>query len=221
MVVSVADFNGDPNIGLYAKANNELAITGVEAPAKFVRKLEKTLNVDVVKTSIGGTSLVGVFTVFKGKQLIVSNIITSEEQDFLKSVGVRFKVLNLGLTAIGNNLVLSKKAVIANPEFSLSDVRLINKTLELPVRRYSIAGFKVPGSVVVVNNEKAGVTPLATSHDYKLLKSILGVNAEELTVNQGSGFVTSGLVFNEQGVLASNKCFGFELARIEQVLLNS
>lgn len=221
MAVAVADFNGDPNIGLYAKASDDIALIGLEAPRKFVLKLKKTLKVDTIRFSIGGSSLIGVFTVFSRKhnKFFVSGIATDSELDVLRSQGVNFDVLNVSLTALGNNLLLGNGYIMANPNYSLSDIRTINKITGLNVRRSGIAGFNVPGSVAVINSSKAAITASATLDDIKSFKKVFHITPELATVTQGTGFLSSAIIYNTQGLVISNSCFGIELARLEKILL--
>jgi translation initiation factor 6 (eIF-6) len=79
--VDLATFDGNPNIGLYLFATNDYCLAPESTSDKLLHKIEKVLDVPVIKLNIAGTPLLGVFLSGNSEQLLVPSIIFDKEKE--------------------------------------------------------------------------------------------------------------------------------------------
>ena len=82
-----------------------------------------------------------------------------------------------------------------------------------------LGGTHVPGSLVVMNNRNAAISNLLSSREEEMIKELLRVETERVSVNMGSPFISSGVVVNNNGLIIGNATGGAEAAMIEQALM--
>ncbi|MEM2451924.1 MAG: translation initiation factor IF-6, partial [Candidatus Methanomethylicia archaeon] len=98
------------------------------------------------------------------------------------------------------------------------DVEIIRDVLDVEVEKFTIAGYKVVGSVGVANNRGCIVHPMASEEELKNISEILKVKVDVGTVNAGFPIVGVGIVANSNGILVGSASTGPEIAHIERVL---
>jgi translation initiation factor 6 len=76
-------------------------------PAKLEQQIRETLGVDVVKTSIAMTSLIGIFSALNNKTMIVPDILEKSEKKTLSDSVGELVVLDVKYTAIGNLVAMN------------------------------------------------------------------------------------------------------------------
>ena len=60
----------NPNIGVFARASDSVAVVPKMCPEVFAEEIGKALEVDVIRTDISGTGLVGAFVVMNDKGVL-------------------------------------------------------------------------------------------------------------------------------------------------------
>lgn len=211
------DFNGNPNIGLYCYANNDYCLVPNNFPEKLVRKIEKALNVNVYRTNIAGTPLLGVFLSGNDNLLLIPKITFKREIENLKNFKIKYHILDSELTALGNNILISNKTIIINPDYSKKIEKELSKLFDLEVKKFYSRGIKTIASLVRTNKEGALVSDIIPYNKQEDLKILLGVkNIESSTVNFGNPIISSGIIINDKGIIIGSKTTGPEMMSIEQ-----
>ncbi|MBN16910.1 MAG: translation initiation factor IF-6 [Candidatus Thermoplasmatota archaeon] len=217
MGLKSADLLGTGQIGVHLAVAGSVLFAPMQLSKKEVSALESTLGLEVAKISIGGSALVGALIAGNSNGIAVADIATSEDIDRLTSYGDVI-VMESGVNAAGNLLVINENGIIASPVLPQEGLDVLSETLRVECSAINIAGNDTPGSVAVCNNKGVLVHPDITEHDVEKIESILGVPAMVGTVNFGSPYVGSGCVATDEGAWAGSQTTGPELNRIEDAL---
>ncbi len=216
--VDLATFNGNPNIGLYLFATNKYCLVPESTSDKLLHKVEKVLDVPVIKLNIAGTPLLGVFLSGNSEQLLVPSIIFDKEQEVLEKNNINFKVFDTELTALGNNIVFSNDALLINYDYDINSRKKLRELTGKNIISKEFGDVKTVGSAIILRGKRAVISPLLEKHK-QLIKDLLKLDIVEVSsVNFGNPYVSSGLVANDKGLLIGEKTTGFESMRIEQAL---
>ena len=73
------DLSGDPNIGVYARVFEDVAIVYPGAPREFTDALAEELDVEIVVTSIQGSAIIGSLVAGNSQGLVVSGLAAADE----------------------------------------------------------------------------------------------------------------------------------------------
>ncbi|MEM2006243.1 MAG: translation initiation factor IF-6 [Sulfolobales archaeon] len=212
---------GSPHIGTYVVATDEVVLAPKGVERDFIEKAKEVLSVtDVVEVTIARTALIGIFSIARGKVVIVPDIIGDEEVDELKYSGIRVEVLETSnFNALGNIILHNSRSMFAHPELNKDIASRIASLLGANLYALgAIASIPTVGSAAVVTDKGGIVHPSASSEDLKKLSEFFGVEFDVGTVNFGIGFVKSGLVANNYGALVGELTTGPEIIRIMKAL---
>ncbi|HEX3001064.1 MAG TPA: translation initiation factor IF-6 [Methanoregula sp.] len=209
-------FDGDPNIGVFARVLGDIAIIPPEAPEDFKAAIKAALGVTLVETTIQGSSIIGSLVAGNSRGMVVSGLATEEEIDIL-SQHREVLLLTESMNAAGNVIMANDSFAAVHPDMP-SDLReAIGEFLGVETIALVLGGVKTVGMAGVATNKGVIVHPRATDRQIELLEKIAQVPVGTGSVNMGSGLVGTGLLVNEQGYIAGNATSGFELGRIEDV----
>ncbi|NOY12111.1 MAG: translation initiation factor IF-6 [Archaeoglobi archaeon] len=211
-----AAIHGNPLVGLYVRASEDLAVIGVR-DEKVEGLIAEELEVEVTRTTICGSELVGVMMAMNSKGAVVSkNILRKELEALERKVDVL--VLDTEITCMGNVIALNDRGAIVHPELDQRLMDRISDFLDVEVVQGTIGGIKTVGMSAVVTNRGALVNPNANDWEMKRIEEVLGVEPVKGTVNFGSEMVGTGVVANSKGYVAGRDTTGFELGVIEEAL---
>jgi len=209
-------FDGDPNIGVFARVLGDIAIIPPEAPEAFKAAIKAALGVTLVETTVQGSSIIGSLVAGNSRGLVVSGLATDEEIDIL-SQHREVLLLTESMNAAGNVIMANDSFAAVHPDMP-SDLReAIGEFLGVETVALVLGGVKTVGMAGVATNKGVIVHPRATDRQIEQLEKIAQVPVGTGSVNMGSGLVGTGLLVNEQGYIAGNATSGFELGRIEDV----
>ena len=212
---------GSPHIGTYVVVTDNIALVPKGAEEELKRKIRDVLSVsDIVETTIAGTSLIGIFAVAHGKLVLVPDIVREEEVEGLRGLGLRVEILETSnFNALGNVILHNSRALLAHPELDKDLVARIASFFGLSTyARGAIANIPTVGSAAVVTDRGGLVHPASTSEDLRGLGELFGVEFDTGTVNFGIGFIRSGLIANNYGVLVGELTTGPEIVRVTKAL---
>lgn len=208
------NFSEDPNLGLYGLASANYCIIGLKIKSKKIKEIEETLGVDVLQTKIDGTESAGIFLAGNDEFLLVPASIKEHEKERLKELPVDIIEIETELNAFGNNLIIGKDTIVVNPRFNKKVVEKIRKETGYKVVKHGINKTGIIGANAIILKEKGLMNPNVSEKELRKLGKILKVEFDYGTVNFGSGFLRSGLVFNENGVVIGERSTGPEIDRI-------
>ncbi len=218
MHVYRTDFNGNPNVGLYVFASDKYCLIGKEVSDKHIKQIETALKVPVHKITIAGTSLLGVFLAGNSDCLLIPEIVFEEEIKAIENLGIKYKIINTNLTALGNNILCNDKGALVNPEFKDKDIKQIKEALDVNVKQGTIAGLDTTGSLAVINDKGCLVHNEIKESEIKIIEKLLEIKISKSTINLGNPYIGSGLAANTKGFIVGKLSGGPELVNIEENL---
>lgn len=210
------NLSGNPNLGVYISVTDSVALVPLNIPEPMEKEIKESLEVEVLRTSISGSSLAGALTVGNSNGFLVSRYTMDREVEALQHAGLNVEKMPDRFTAVGNIVLVNDQGALVSPSLSDKSLDMINKVLEVDAQRATLAGFNILGSVASVTNKGALVHPQSTPAEIELVEEVLKVPADVGTVNRGVGLVGACSIANSQGVMVSEGTTGPEMARIEE-----
>ncbi|MFP4524359.1 MAG: hypothetical protein ACLFO2_03540 [Candidatus Woesearchaeota archaeon] len=211
-------FNGNPNVGLYGVATDELLLMGKEVPDDKDDMLEKVLGLPVRRVSIAGTGLLGVFCLWHEGKLLIPGIAFDHELQDLEELGVAYQVIDTDLTCLGNNVLVGRKSALAHPDFTDADLSRIGDALGLPVERATVMEVESVGAVGVTRGLKGLFHRDIPPEAVKDLESQLGLEITQGTVNMGNPYIKSGVLVTNDGFIIGDASGGPEVRNADEAL---
>jgi len=220
MPIHLDDIGGSAEVGLFGLATDKFLLLSKSVIPRKARLFSDILGVKASRVSIMGSILISPFIAANSNGIIISNLALDEEvQQIKKSIPeARVCVLNSRNTAVGNLILCNDKGAVASTVFSKNEVKEIEETLDVEVIQANIASRTYVGSLAVATNIGAVVYVEATDEEIKMLNEILRIHSYVGTVNDGVGFVRSGIIANSNGAIVGSRTTGPELLTITQAL---
>jgi len=218
MHVSKLDFDSNPNVGLYAFANDQFCLVGKGINKKATELLKKVLDVPIHSISICGTSLIGVFIAGNNDKILVPSIAFDDELKELDKLKIKYDIIDTKLTALGNNILCNGKGCIVNPEFKTKAIKQISDALGVPTIKGTIAGFEIVGACAALNDKGCVIHRDIISKEIDTVEKILGIECTNGTINMGSPYLKSGVISNSKGFIIGNISSGPEIQFVDEGL---
>ena len=209
-------FGGDPNIGVFARVLGDIAIIPPESTDDFRAAVKAALNVELVETTIQGSTIIGSLVAGNSRGLVVSGLATEDEVDILAEHR-EVLLLHESMNAAGNVIMANDSFAAVHPDMPTDMMHAIGEFLGVEVITLVLGGVKTVGMAGVATNKGVIVHPRATDQQIARLEQVAKVPVGTGSINMGSGLVGTGLLVNEKGYIAGNATSGFELGRIEDV----
>ena len=213
------DFNGNPHIGVYCRANNEIAFVPSFLNEKEKMAIKKILHTKAIEITVGGSTITGSLIAMNSNGIIVTDFISEEE---LRIIEKNFKgdimVIDDRFNAAGNNILANDYGAIIHPLIKEDTMKKIEKILNVRARKSTIAGLNTVGMAAVATNRGVLCHPKIREEEKKMVEEVMGVEANVGTVNHGMPYVGAGVIANENGAIASRNTTGIEMGRIEEAL---
>jgi translation initiation factor 6 len=209
-------FDGDPNIGVFARVIGDIAIIPPESPEEFRDAVKQALDVEIIPTLIQGSAIIGSLVSGNSRGIIVSGLAADDE---IARFSEYREVMRLSETmnAAGNVIMANDTFAAVHPELPVDVAEAIGEFLKVEVIHLTLGGIKTVGMAGVATNKGVIVHPRATAQQIARLEEVAKVPVGTGTINMGSGLIGTGLLVNERGYIAGNATSGFELGRIEDV----
>ncbi|MDE1863354.1 MAG: translation initiation factor IF-6 [Thaumarchaeota archaeon] len=209
------DIYRSPNVGIYAKCNDDFVfIPNGFAPTK-AEKLCQFLNARHVFTSVANTRLIGALMVANNKGLLLPrNSLEEEIVHLRKSTGLNVEVLDTKYTALGNLICVNDRGGIMSPLIPQEFVKTVEDVLGVEVIRKRIAGYHQAGAMAIATSRGGIIHPAAEEDEVRTISNVLGVEVEPATINGGSPFVASGILANNASLVVGTLTNGPELVML-------
>ncbi len=212
---------GSPNIGVYALTTNSFTIIPVETSLRKVRLIREVLRGEVVFSTVGGSTLVGVLAAANSKGIVLPHYASDEEVEVLRDVwDGNIARVDCRRTALGN-LILANDYGAVGAEDLMKEKGVVEKirdVLDVEMVSGEIAGLPYVGSLATATNKGILAHPMLKDDERQLLADVLKAPVDVGTVNGGVPFVSSGLLANEYGVLIGAPTTGPEIVIITNLL---
>jgi len=218
-MLSRINFNSNPHIGVYCRANNKIAFVPPFLNEKEKKEIKRVLKVDVIEVTVGGSTIVGSLIAMNSNGAILADFIEKEELEKIKeNFEGEIMIIDDRFNAAGNNILANDYGAILHPMMKDETLKKIEKILDVKAKKATIAGLNTVGMAAVATNKGALCHPKMDEEEKKLIKEVLDVDVDIGTVNHGMPYVGAGIVANEHGAIASRNTTGIELGRIEEAL---
>jgi translation initiation factor 6 len=209
-------FAGDPNIGVFARAFDDVAVIPPEAPEEFRKALVETLKVELVQTTIQGSTIIGSLLAGNRNGFVVSGLASDEEIGCLSRYRDVF-LLEDTMNAAGNVILVNDVFCAVHPDMPRTLADEVGEFLKVPVISLSLGGVKTVGMAAVATNRGVVAHPRSSRAEIQRIEAVTDLPVGTGSVNMGSGLVGAGLLANRHGYVAGLATSGFELGRVEDV----
>ncbi len=217
-MLQLLDFNENPSLGVFCRANDNVAFIRKGLLKKITKKIGAVLDVKLVELSIVDATIIGSLLSFNSKGAVVTDFIDSGAVKIINDQGLDVCIIDDKLNAAGNNILVNDNGALVHPGFKDKSLKVIEKTLDVPVYQGTIGSLKTVGMAAVVTNKGLLCHPKVTDEEKRVLEKVFDVNVMIGTVNHGSPIIGSGLVANSNGAIIGNLTTGIEMGRIEEAL---
>jgi translation initiation factor 6 len=216
-MMRLSHYNGNPYVGVYCAVNEDFAFVPRDVPENLINDIKLALNVQIVKCNIAGTNLIGSLISMNSFGVVVSNMTTDTEVEFLSKYLPIYRIQDK-VNASGNNILANDNGAIANPDLAKKTVRSIEETLGVDVVQSVIAEHTTVGSVCLATNKGVLCHPSSRPEEMELIRQSLKVPAAIGTLNYGAPMVGACMVANSKGAVIGYKSTPIELGRVEDAL---
>ena len=218
-MTKMLNYYGNNNIGLFCCCNDRYILVPEDAEEKFCKELEEELKAEVIRARIYDTFFLGIFIAMNNNGMVLPSFVSDEELSLFKKLDLKVEVIDEKHNALGNLILVNDKGAVVSPLISKRNLKKIEDALDCEVHVINIDEFKVIGSCGVANNKGCIIHPNISEEYAKEIESILKVKVDYGTVNKGVGFVKSGVLTNNKGLIVGEETTGVEIVRLEEILL--
>lgn len=217
-MMRLSRYGGNPNIGVFAVANESFAFVAGDAAPEFTRALESALDVKTIMTTVAGSFVVGSLVAMNSNGAVVSGLAEPRELETLGRYLPCF-ALDDPLNAAGNNILVNDNGAIVNPYYGEKVIRQISDALGVECVPSAIAGVSTVGSACKATNKGCVCHADASDDDLALIQDVLKVEAVKTTVNHGSRVVGAGIIANSKGAVVGDETTPIEMGKVEDGLV--
>lgn len=222
MVLNRISILGNPNIGVYIFANDQIALVPPGLTEDEKSAIRETLNVELVESKVAGTIILGVLVAGNNNGIVFPRNILDEElyrlRSELKKYDINIYVSESRNTALGNIILVNDRMCVIGTVMEKDEVSKIADVLGVEVVERNVMGLTIPGSLAVITNTGGVIHPDIENGELSELEKLFGVSIERATVNSGVPFIKTGLVANKYGALVGELTTGPEIMRIQRGL---
>ena len=212
------DIVGNPNIGVFILATDDIAIVPYNLIDEKAEIIKETLEVDVVKSSISGSNLIGSLAVANSNGIVVSPHVLDREVKQFEELGINVATVPGKYTALGNIIAANDKGAIVSPFLSDEAIHIIEETLDVNVEATSMVGSDIIGSLIQVTNKGFLISSKAVKSEISFAQEVFGVEGDIGTVGRGIALVGACSIANSNGAIVAKDSTGPEMARVEEAL---
>ena len=212
------DIVGNPNIGVFILATDDIAIVPYNLLDEKAEIIKETLEVDVVKSSISGSNLIGSLAVANSNGIVVSPHVLDREVEQFEELGLKVGAIPGPYTAVGNIIAANDTGAIVSPFLSEEAIQVVEETLNVNVEATSMVGSDIIGSLITVTNKGFLISGQAVKSEINFAQEVFGVEGDIGTVGKGISLVGACVISNSKGAIVAKDSTGPEMARVEEAL---
>lgn len=212
------DIVGNPNVGVFITATDNLAIVPYNLLDDKVDIIKETLDVEVLKSSISGSSLIGSLSVANSNGIVVSPHVLDREVKQFRDMGLNVATIPGTYTAVGNIVAANDNGAIASPFLEGEAIEVLEETLDVDVKTSHIVGSDIIGSLIKVTNKGFLISSSALQSEVNFAREVFGVEGDIGTVGRGIPLVGTCTIGNSKGAIVAKGSTGPEMARVEEAL---
>jgi len=208
---------GSPYLGVFVRADERYAVVPPSLPAAVDRELRRVLGVDLIRTTVADSEVIGALLASNSRGVLVGDGIDPGERRALERIGP-VTVLRHRHNAFGNNVLANDAGALVHPEFSDDVLEAVGKALGVRAERATLAGLATVGMAGVATNRGAVVHPKATDRELARAEAVLGVPVNRSTANFGVPVVGACVVANSRGIVVGRPTTPVEIVHLQEGL---
>lgn len=212
------DVVGNPNIGVFVLSTDDIAIVPYGLLDEKADIIKEALEVDIIKSSIAGSNLIGSLAVANSKGIVVSQYALDKEVAQFEELGLNVARLPGNYTAVGNIVAANDNGAIASPFLTGEALDVLEETLDVDVQSSSMVGSDIIGSLITVTNRGFLIDKRAPESEVDFATDVFGVEGDVGTVGRGISLVGACTLSNSHGAIVAKDSTGPEMARVEEAL---
>jgi len=218
VVMRLSRYGGNQNVGVFAVANESIALIAADAAPGFVSDVQEALGVSTALTTVAGSFVIGSLVAMNSFGAVVSGL---AEKDELGVIGSSLSVAKLRgrLNAAGNNILANDTGAIVNPDVDDRSLKEISDALGVKCVRGTVAGIRTVGSACKATVKGCVCHPSATDDDLELIRQVLDVEPVRTTLNHGCRSVGACVLANSKGALVGDDTTPIEMGKLEDALV--
>ncbi len=217
MAIYQTDFLGEGHLGLFGFATDKYCLLSNRVSDNKLDRIAKTLEVDVISTSIFNFMLSGIMAAGNSNGVVVPYLVEDHEIKSIKKTAP-VAIVPDKFTALGNLIVANDKGGMISDVFSEEAKVVIDAALGLDTVQGRIGNSSEVGAVCVATNKGFVATPDVEEPELKKLEKIFGVPGGTASANMGSKVVGVSLIANSNGFITGEKTTPIELDYINDAL---
>jgi len=217
-MLQLLDFNENPNVGIYCRANDSVVFIQKSLPKKTKHLIGSVLGAKVVELTIADSTIIGSLLMLNSHGAVVTEFADTTTQEIIAGQGLSVFPIKDVINAAGNDILANDHGALVHPDLKTATVKKIGDTLGGPVHKGTIAQLGTVGMAAVVTNKGCLCHPKVTKDEKQLMEKVFDVEVMIGTVNHGFPMIGSGLVANTHGAIIGNMTTGIEMGRIEEAL---
>jgi len=211
---------GSPNIGVYALATNGFTIVPPQTTEGKAKRLRECLRGEVVRSTVGGTRLIGVLGVANSNGVVLPHFAADEEVETIRAaLHVNVERVEGRVTAFGNLVLVNDHGGVVSGILAEEKnvLRRVGNVLGVELVVGEVAGLPYVGAAAVATNRGVLAHPLLSEGERSLLEDVLKVHVEVGTINGGCPTVASGVLANDYGAVIGSLTTGPEIMMLSSV----
>ena len=212
------DIVNNPNVGVFVTVTDDYAFVPHTLLDEKTQIIKEALDVDIVKTSVSGSNLIGSLSVANSNGIIVSPHVLDREVKQFEELGLNVGIVPGNYSALGNIVAANDSGAITSPLLPGRAIEIIGETLGVNVKTSRIAEMDIIGSLVQATNRGFLLTKYAGETDVDLAFDVFGVEGNIGTVGRGISLVGACSIANSNGAIVAKDSTGPEMARVEEAL---
>ncbi len=219
MSVAKANIGNSSFIGAFAVATDLFAVLSSRATNSEEKFIQDTLETKVIRSTIDGSGLVGIYIVANSKGMLLPEIAERSEIAHLKAQlkEINVEVMSTDLNALRNNILANDKVAFVNSDYDRAEVKKIEDVLDVEVIRRNIGEFNTVGASNIITNKGIVLTNNANEEDMEVVKRFTS-KISQTTANLGSSSIGLCVIANSNGMLVGDQTTGFEMVRLTEGL---
>ncbi len=216
-MLRLGDLDGNPHVGVFCAASETLALVAEPVDERVVDDLREVLGVEVILTTVAGSTVVGSLVAMNSSGIVFSNLVERHELARMPS-SLSVGLMPAKVNAAGNNILVNDNGACVHPGVTKGTVEMLEDILDVEVQRRSIAGIDTVGSSSIVTSKGLVCHPRASEEELRELSELFKVPASPATLNYGTPYLGACAVANSKGAYVGASSTPIEVGRLEDGL---
>lgn len=218
MRIELRNLLGSPYVGIFCVVTERVALFPLRHMAqKELHRVEELLGVEVVRTNLANSALLGSLAIGNSQGFVVSDIVEEHEIDSLQKSGLMVKRIP-SISAIGNLVEINDAKALCSAVLPEAIRDEIGKFLRVEIKTACIAGSDLIGANLVATNRGFIINPNASAKEFSMVEKYFGLQGTTATANYGDVFIGNDVAANTNAAIVGSYTTGFELSRIDEGL---